>query len=113
MRAFGILVGKLGSFHEPKVPDSRVFRANPPEILLLDEAVKGAFDQACLNGELDIAGDLLALLEKRNAARPKDGAAPRPDFGALVRRMRGELERRHVMQGTRPPENLWRELPGD
>ncbi len=111
MRSFGFIVEKMGVFHETRVPDTRLSRANPPDALLLDEAVKSAFDLACLNGDLETAADLLEVLIRREARAAKDARTARPDGGTLLPRMRAELDRRHIMRGTRPPEGLWRTAP--
>lgn len=107
MKFFGFLVEKLGVFLEPSVPEDRLSRANPPGNRLIDEAIKTAFDIACMHGELDTGADLLMALEKRLAALGGRETMARQAGGSLVRRMRGELHRRHVMGGTRPPMDLW------
>lgn len=107
MKSFGFLVEKLGAFLEPSVPEDRLSRANPPGNQMIDEAIKTAFDVACMHGELETGAELLAVLEKRLAALGGRETMARQAGGSLVRRMRGELHRRHVMGGTRPPVDLW------
>lgn len=107
MRSFAFLVEKIGAFREPAVPDERLSRANPSGTQLIDEAIKSAFDLACMNDDLDAAADLLALIQKRHTVRAHADAEARRVGGYYVRRMRGELDRRHIMRGTRPPADLW------
>jgi len=107
MRAFSIRMSKDISLPEPPIPEARLARAVPPPppvaVNILDEAVSEAFNMACLLGDLDEAAELLALRVKWHARRSySDETARRTDRIAL-RRMHGELERRHIMRGTHPP----------
>jgi hypothetical protein len=102
MRMFSSRISETVSFAEPAIPASRLGRVNPPvrpAVNLLDEAVADVFNQACLLADLPAAGDLLALMAKWHERRQyADEHARRTDQTAL-RRMHGELERRHIMKG--------------
>jgi hypothetical protein len=76
-------------------------RVNPPVLTRLDEGVADLFDQACIAGELEAAADLLALQERWQARRTYAGEQQRRIAAVQLQRMRGELERRHIVRGTR------------
>ena len=104
MRPFGILVEKAVRLREPSIPDARRERANPPPVNHLDEGITDLFNQACVSGDLDAAGDLAALLEHWHARRAYiDEQARRIDRIAL-KRVHGELERRQIMRGGYYPK---------
>jgi hypothetical protein len=102
MRPFGSLIDKAVQLSKPPIPGPRLARVNPPVISRLDEGIAELFDQACMTGELEAAADLLALLEQWQAHRTYADEQQRRMAGVQPKRMRGELDRRHVMRGTRP-----------
>ena len=103
MRAFGILLDKTVRLRGPTIPNGRQARANPPAVRLLDEAMCEVFNEACLIGELEVAADLLALMEKSSARRSYADEETKNTDRICLRRMRGELERRHIMRGSHSP----------
>jgi hypothetical protein len=103
MRPFGILVDQAMKLREPSIPSDRQARVNPPPLRLLDDAVTEAFNQACIAGDLEAAADLLALVEKWHSRRSYSGEQARRTDRIFAKRMQGELERRHIIRGTRPP----------
>ena len=102
MRPFGSLIDKAVKLSTPPIPDPRLARVNPPVMGRLHDGVSELFDHACITGDLEPAGDLLTLLETWHARRPYDNEEQRRMGGTHLKRMRGELERRHVMRGTWP-----------
>jgi hypothetical protein len=102
MRPFGSLIDKAVQLRKPEIPDRRLERVNPPVMGRLDEGVMELFDHACVSGELESAADLLALMEKWQTGRAYPDEQQQRMGGVHVKRMRGELERRHIMRGTRP-----------
>lgn len=101
MRPFGSLIDRTIQLSQPPIPDPRLERVNPPVMIALDEGITELFDRACVSGELDAAADLLALLERWQARRAYANDQQRRLAGVHLRRMHGELERRHIMRGTR------------
>jgi hypothetical protein len=86
---------------KPPIPDPRLTRVNPPVMSRLDEGITELFDHACISGELEAAGDLLALLQRWQSRRSYADEQQRRMAGVHLKRMSGELERRHIMRGTR------------
>ena len=103
MRPFGSLIDKAVQLSKPAIPNPRLARVNPPVMSRLDEGMVELFDHACMTGELEAAADLLTLQEKWQARRAYQDEDQRRMGGVHLKRMRGELERRHIMRGTRPP----------
>jgi hypothetical protein len=107
MRFFGIRMSNDVSLPEPSIPQARLVRAIPPPPPaagnILDEAVAEAFNMACHLGDLDEAAELLALRVKWHARRSYSDENARRTDKISLRRMHGELERRHIMRG-RPPQ---------
>jgi len=101
MRPFGTLIEKTIKFREPTVPGARLERVNPPVTHRLDEGVADLFDHACIINELEAAADLVALLEKWHARRSYGDEQQRRAGAVHLKRMHGELERRHITRGTR------------
>jgi hypothetical protein len=101
MRPFGTLIDKTIKFREPSIPGARLERVQPPAINRLDEGIKELFDNACLSNDLDAAADLIALAEKWHARRPYSDEHHKQVGGVHVKRMHGELERRHIMHAAR------------
>ena len=101
MRPFGSLIDKAIQLSKPPIPAPRLARVNPPVMSRLDEGLTELFDHACITGELEVAADLLALLERWRARRTYADEQRRQMAGVHLKRMRGELERRHIMRGTR------------
>lgn len=102
MRPFGSLIDKAVQLRKPAIPDRRLARVNPPVLSRLDDGVIELFDQACITGELEAAADLLAVLEQWLGRRRYTDDAQRRMGGVHLKRMHGELDRRHIMRGTRP-----------
>ncbi len=105
MRVFSIRMSHETSLPEPSIPEARLARAVPPPppaaVNILDEAVGEAFNMACHLGDLDEAAELLALRVKWHARRSFADETARRTDRINLRRMHGELERRHIMRGTR------------
>jgi hypothetical protein len=78
MRPFGIFVDQAMKLREPSIPSDRQARVNPPPLRLLDDAVW-------------------------HSRRSYSGEQARRTDRIFARRMQGELERRHIIRGTRPP----------
>jgi hypothetical protein len=102
MAHFGSLIDKTFKAREPQVPSARLERVNPPVTNRLDEWGAELFDYACSAGELESAAELLALLEKWHARRDHADEQHRKTGAIRLKRMTGELERRHIMKGIRP-----------
>jgi hypothetical protein len=102
MRPFGSLIDKAVQLSKPPIPDPRLARVNPPVMSRLDEGIAELFDHTCITGELETAADLLALLERWQARRTYADEQQRRMADLQLKRMRGELDRRHIMRGTRP-----------
>jgi hypothetical protein len=101
MRPFGTLIQKTIKFREPTVPGARLERANPPVTHRLVEGVAELFRDACLINDMDAAADLVVVLEKWHARRSYENEQQHRAAGMILKRMHGELERRHIMRGTR------------
>ena len=102
MRPFGTLIKKTVKFREPTIPGARLDRALPRIEHRLDEGVHELFEYACITSDLEAAGDLVALMEKWHARRRYKDYDQRRLVVIQLKRMRGELDRRHIMRGTRP-----------
>jgi hypothetical protein len=101
MRPFGSLIEKAAKFREPPIPGARLDRVRPATVHRLDEGITELFDYACITGDLEAAADLLALMEKWHARRAYDDEEQRRPGSVQLKRMRAELERRHIMRGSR------------
>ena len=96
MKPFGT---RLVSPRAAAIPEARLARVHPTPARRLDEDVMEAFTLACSLDELEAATDLMALLQRWQTRRV-DADDQEKRFGSLhLRRMLGELERRHVMRG--------------
>jgi hypothetical protein len=102
MRPFGTLVEKAVKFRAPSIPSARLDRVRPRTGYRLDEGINELFDYACITSDLDAAGDLVALMEQWHARRSYKDFEQRRLVVIQLKRMRGELDRRHIMRGTRP-----------
>lgn len=102
MRPFGTLIQKTVKFREPSIPDARLDRVLPRTEHRLEEGINELFEYACITSDLEAAGDLVALMEKWHARRVYKDAERRRLVAIQLKRMRGELDRRHIMRGTRP-----------
>ena len=100
MRPFGTLIDQTIKFREPTIPGSRLERVNPPVTHRLDEGIADLFNDACIINDLDAAADLVGLLEKWHARRSYGDEQQRRVDGVHLKRMHGELERRHIARGT-------------
>ena len=103
MRPFGSIIDKAVKLRDPPIPDARMVRVNPPSVSRLDEGLKELFDCACVANDLEAAADLLALMEKWYARRMYHDESQKRAHGILLKRMTGELHRRHIIKGLRPP----------
>jgi hypothetical protein len=102
MRPFGTLIQKAVQFREPPIPGARLDRVNPRPENRLDDGINELFDHACITNDLEAAADLVALMERWHARRNYKDYEQRRVTAIQLRRMRGELDRRHIMRGTRP-----------
>jgi hypothetical protein len=103
MRQFGVWIDTLTKLRDPPVPDQRMARVNPSAPSRLDEGIKDLFDYACISSDLDAAADLLTLMEKWLTRHSHGDEQQRRNRAILIRRMQGELNRRHIAKGSRPP----------
>jgi hypothetical protein len=101
MRPFGTLIEMTAKFREPSIPGARLERVRPPVVNRLDEGVTELFDHACLTNDLEAAVDLVALAEKWHARRPYMDEQQARIGGVFLKRMQGELERRHILRAAR------------
>jgi hypothetical protein len=101
MRPFGSLIERTAKFREPEIPGARLQRAHPPVVPRLDEGIKELFDYACITNDLEAAADLVALMEQWHTRRSYDNEEQRRLGAIQLKRMHGELDRRHIMRGTR------------
>lgn len=103
MRPFGTLIDKTIKFREPSIPGARLDRVTPRTEHRLDEGINELFEYACITSDLEAAADLVQLMEKWHARRTYKDYEQRRLVIIQLKRMRGELDRRHITQGTRPP----------
>ena len=103
MRNFGILIGRSAKVRPPSSVGERLARAAKPAGHPLDEEVRELFQCACAAGDLDAAADVLSLMERWLSRRDYGDDQQRRDDSEQLLRMRGELERRYIMKGVRPP----------
>jgi hypothetical protein len=109
MRPFGTLIEKTarmrepGKTREPAIPEARLERVRPASLSRLDEAILEMFDHACIIGDLDVAADLVVLMERRHARVVHEDEQQKRIGGVHLKRMWGELDRRYIMKGIRPP----------
>ena len=103
MRPFGTLIDKTARFREPPIPGSRLERVQPSVAHRLDEGITELFDYACITNDLEAAADLVALMETWHARRSYGDERQKRASGLHLKRMHGELERRHITRGTHPP----------
>jgi hypothetical protein len=102
MRPFGTLIQKAVKFREPSIPGARLDRVRPRTGYPLDEGISELFEYACITSDLEAAGELVTLVEKWHARRRYKDYEQRRLVVIQLKRMRGELDRRHIMRGTRP-----------
>lgn len=102
MANFGSLIDKTFKAREPPVPASRLERVNPPVTNRLDEWGAELFTYACSVGELELAAELLELMQKWHARRDYSDEQHGKTGAIRLKRMSGELERRYIMKGVRP-----------
>jgi hypothetical protein len=102
MRPFGTLIEKAVKFREPSIPGARLDRVLPRTEHRLDDGINELFEYACITGDLEAAGELMALMEKWHARRTYKDYEQRRLVVIQLKRMRGELDRRHIMRGTSP-----------
>jgi hypothetical protein len=103
VRLFSSKINGDVRFPAPAVPAARLSRAAPPASAaanLVDETVTEAFNQACLLGDLRAAADLLAMRVSWHERRSYPDEITRRADQIALRRMQGELERRHIMKGV-------------
>jgi len=101
MRPFGTLIQKALQFREPPIPGARLDRARPRTEHRLDEGINELFEYACITNDLEAAADLVALIENWHARRTYKDYEQRRLAVIQLKRMRGELDRRHIMRGSR------------
>lgn len=100
MRSFAALIEKA-RIREVAIPDKRLDRARSA-FDRVEEGIRQVFDEACVNGELGAASDLLNLMETWHAGRADLDADQKRVSATRLQRMRGELERRRIVRGFRP-----------
>jgi len=101
MRTFGSMIGKAVKLHEPPVPGPRLARVNPLVVNRLDEGLSELFNYACVSDDLESAADLVALMIKWHSRRSYSDDQQRQTDRKILKRMCGELERRHIVKGHR------------
>ena len=104
MRTFATLIQKA-KMRDPGIPPSRLNRAQPGQLHRLGEGIAELFDHACMTGDLESATDLVVLMEKWSPRHTDGDDDLRRATDVRLRRMRGELVRRYVSKGIRPPNN--------
>ena len=103
MRPFGTMIERSARMREPVIPGSRLERVRPPPLGRLEEGIIELFQHACMTGDLDQAADFVVLMERRHARYVYLDDEQRRVGGVHIKRMLGELDRRYVMKGIRPP----------
>lgn len=103
MRNFGILIGRGSRLRPPATVSERLARVTRPAGHPLDEEVRELFQCACTAGDLEAANDVLLMMERWMERRTYENEQQRKEETAHLLRMRGELERRYIMKGIRPP----------
>ena len=102
MRGMSFLMDQAVKLREPKkIPESRLERTVEGQSNWLDDEITEAFERACAMGELVAADDLLTVLEKWHARRTYHSLSDKQTRVTALKRLSGELERRHLMKGTR------------
>jgi hypothetical protein len=101
MKAFGFLVHKQSSLHEPQIPGSRLARVNQSLKRRLDDDIEDVFSRACATNDLEAAADLLAVLEKWHARRSASYGRERRITGIALQHARRELDRLRALQLSR------------
>ena len=103
MRKLSTLIDRMAGLAQPRLPAGRLERINQALRRRLDDAVEDVFNQACLKGDLDTAGQLLAVLERMHSRRQAEfGRERRINDDAIVRG-REELDRRLRVRALPPP----------
>lgn len=102
MRQWGIIVDRGTSLHQQRAPQDVPVQAAPPPVPGLSDSLAVVFQRACQENRLDAAADLLSVLEIWAKRRPGRTPREREVEDIRLKRMRAELERRHVTQGTQP-----------
>ncbi len=100
-RRWSTLVGRMAGLSQVRVPVERIERVNQALHRRLDDAVEQVFQQACLNGDLDTAKELLAVLVSMHERRKKKFGEDRRISDDTVQRARDELARR-LREGKLP-----------
>lgn len=93
MRTFGFLSTKARSQNELEIPGARLARVNQSLKRRLDDDVEEVFSRACASNDLELAADLLSLLEKWHARRSAHYGRERRISGVNLTRARKELDR--------------------
>jgi hypothetical protein len=68
-RRWSSLVGRMTFLSQPRVPANRVERINHALRRRLDDAVANVFHEACLNGDLHTARELLSVMNAMHKRR--------------------------------------------
>ncbi len=100
MRSIGFLLDRAVKIREPRIPDSRLARVFDPQSYRMDDDIAAVFHHACASGDLGAADDLLMLLEKWHANRQYRDEAGKRGRATILKRLRCELDRQHIMGGT-------------
>ncbi|MDR3535288.1 MAG: hypothetical protein P4L71_02190 [Acetobacteraceae bacterium] len=104
-RRWSTLVGRMAGLSQVRVPVERIERVNQALRRRLDDAVDQVFRQACLNGDLDTAKELLAVLVSMHDRRQEKFGSERRISDDTVRRAQEELARR-LREGKLPAPDL-------
>ena len=101
MRKLSSFVDRFVSMAEPRIPADRMTRLSQSYRRRLDDVIDDAFQRACMNGDLDIAADLLHILEKLHNRRVERFGKVRPINDSTIVQARSNLER-HLRSSTGP-----------
>lgn len=102
MRTFGFVGNRVRPGKEVAIPGDRLARVNQSLKRRLDDDVEEVFNRACASNDLEVAADLLLLLEKWHARRAAHYGRERRVSGANLQRARKELERLGALRATDP-----------
>jgi hypothetical protein len=101
MRRLGFLLYRTARLHRPEIPESRLDRVNHPVILCMDDDIIEVFNYTCLTNDLEVAADLVALMEKWHARRPYHDEHEREIGTSHVKWMRDKLEHQKILHRHR------------
>ena len=94
MARLSTLINRMTGIADQKVPLERMQRVNTALRRRLDDAVEDVFNRACLNGDLQTAAELLAVLANMHQRRQLAVGRDRRLSEAALVRARRELAQR-------------------